>query len=263
LILRDRSLHPLLPTVISPFNPERVRPASYDVALGPWLKIFKSGHHVVDPEISVEELMAPVMISRAAPYLIQPNEFILGATVERVSMPPDLVVKVEGRSTVGRLGLTAHITAGHVDPGFGTPQPGNITLEIKNEGPLVVMLRPGLVMAQLVFHRMDGSAARPYGSPALGSKYVGEAAQGVVAALGAKPPDSFPESVLDVYTRLRGGAVRRQGSGHVLVCPFCADHECMVYVARDGVEWEARRCGSFGDVERFEQLLLEADSADH
>jgi dCTP deaminase len=161
LILPDAVLYEILPGIISPYDPERVQPASYDVALGPNLKVFTRGRHVVDPRDPVDSIMVSVVISEEAPYLMEPGDFLLGATAERIQMPHDLVAKLEGRSTIGRLAVEVHKTAGHIDPGFGKPDPGNVTLEIKNDGPLTIILTPGLIIGQLIFFRMLGNAMHP------------------------------------------------------------------------------------------------------
>lgn len=102
-------------------------------------------------------------------FILAPGEFALGATIERLRVPVDLVARVEGRSSVGRLGILVHATAGFIDPGFD----GNITLELANLGPTPARLRPGSRICQIVFHEMTSAASRPYG-PQRGSKYMGQ-----------------------------------------------------------------------------------------
>lgn len=152
---------------VDPFDPARVQPASLDVLLGSTLRVFPRGA-TVDPFGPL-----PSDLSREVPtdgYVMSPGEFLLGSTVETLSLPDDIAARLEGRSTLGRLGLTVHVTAGYIDPGFR----GQITLEIANLGPWGLRLRAGQPIGQLVFERMSSPVERPYGSPGLGSRYQGQ-----------------------------------------------------------------------------------------
>ena len=111
-------------------------------------------------------------VDEGAPFVIHPGEFVLGVTEERVAIPDDIVARIEGKSSIGRLGLIVHATAGFVDPGFK----GTLTLEITNLTRVPIKLYPGLLIAQLSFMTLDAPAERPYGSEALGSHYQGQLA---------------------------------------------------------------------------------------
>src|SRR5690606_10251661 len=118
---------------------------------------------------SVSEYTEEFIIDEGAAFTLHPGEFALGSTVERVRVPPDLVARVEGRSSIGRIAVVVHATAGFIDPGFD----GEITLELSNLGRCAVKLYPGMRISQVVFHTMTSPAERPYG-PSRGSKYQGQ-----------------------------------------------------------------------------------------
>jgi dCTP deaminase len=126
---------------------------------------------VIDPRApeTLEGYTSPIRIREGEPFVLHPGEFALGSTIERVRIPPDLVARVEGRSSFGRLAVVVHATAGFIDPGFE----GQITLELSNLGRCAVLLYPGTRISQVVFHTMTSPAERPYG-PARGSKYHGQ-----------------------------------------------------------------------------------------
>jgi dCTP deaminase len=115
-------------------------------------------------------LTEKIAVEKGGAFILHPGEFVLGTTLERVRIPPDLVAKVEGRSSLGRLAVVVHATAGFVDPGFE----GHITLELSNLGRVPVALHPGTRISQIALHQMTSPAARPYGSPGRGSKYQGQ-----------------------------------------------------------------------------------------
>lgn len=158
--------------VLDPLDPnDPVQPASVDVRLGEAFRVFNSHRHaVVDPFDLPDDLTEQVVASTDEPFVLHPGEFALAATLERVSLAADLVARVEGKSSLGRLGLLTHATAGFVDPSWD----GHITLELSNVSNLPVLLRPGMRIAQLAFQQLDRPAARPYGHPDLGSKYQGQ-----------------------------------------------------------------------------------------
>lgn len=145
----------------------QLQPASFDVRLAADIEIPASSHLPIDPE--VPETLRYTRVS--LPKDIPPGGFILASTKERVELPADIVGIVNGRSTLGRLGLAIHVTAGYLDPGFC----GQVTLEIANLGTTPIRLRAGLRVAQLVFHRMDAAAERPYGSKGSNHKYQHQA----------------------------------------------------------------------------------------
>ena len=150
---------------------QQIQPSSVDMRLGDEFKVFKVIRKpYIDPKD--EDDIAEYMESSTAPegeaFIIHPNEFALATTQEYVKVPDDLVARVEGRSSMGRLGVTMHVTAGYVDPGFE----GRITLEISNIGAMPVALYPGQRVCQLVFETMTTPAELPYGHPKRNSKYM-------------------------------------------------------------------------------------------
>jgi dCTP deaminase len=172
MILSDRTLLNLISQksiVIDPFNPADVQPASVDLHLDSKLLIFdKSKTAVIDPSIPVE--MSEVNISEQG-TLLEPGQFALGATLESVGVPNGLVGRLEGKSSLARLGLLVHVTAGFIDPGW---LPAQITLEFCNLAPVPIILRPNMKIAQISFERVDQDSAKPYGHKDLNSKYQGQ-----------------------------------------------------------------------------------------
>src|ERR687889_1383984 len=148
-----------------------VQPASIDLRLGDSFRVFHN-HRItaIDLRELPPNLTEEVTIGPDEPFVIHPGEFCLGRTQERVELPDDLVSRIEGKSSLGRLGLIVHATAGFVDPGFR----GSLTLEITNFNSVPIVLRPGLPIAQLSFMALDRPAERPYGHPELGSHYHGQ-----------------------------------------------------------------------------------------
>ncbi len=160
MILADHEIRKLCETrgLVTPYMPANIQPASIDVRLGDEFRVFErdSTTHVdLDDPVDITKL---VKIKDGEYFLLHPGEFVLGSTVERVSMPTDLVSRIEGKSSVGRLGLMVHVTAGYIDPGFV----GNITLEMTCLHPLPIKLRPGKLIAQISFHSMASPAEEPY-----------------------------------------------------------------------------------------------------
>ena len=125
----------------------------------------------IDPWQVNDQLMERVTVEEGQPFILHPGEFVLGTTLERLTLPDDIVARIEGKSSLGRLGLLIHATAGFVDPGWTN---GQITLELSNVAPLPIRLWPSMKIAQFSFMQMDGPAERPYGHPALGSKSQGQ-----------------------------------------------------------------------------------------
>lgn len=148
-----------------------VQPASVDVRLGDSFRVFHN-HKIksIDLANPPSELTEHVRVDPDDDFVIHPSEFVLGRTIEWVEMPDDIVARIEGKSSLGRLGLIVHATAGFVDPGFK----GSLTLEIANFNSVPIVLRPGLPIAQLSFMTLDREADRPYGHPDLGSHYHGQ-----------------------------------------------------------------------------------------
>lgn len=167
----ERQGYPL----ISPFDQDRVQPASYDLSLANGFLIFKGSTEVIDPYEAIG-LMERVDVEEGRSFVLHPGSFALGSTVERLMFPDDLCGQLGGKSSLGRLGLQVHATAGFFDPGYQ----GNPTLELSNVSPFPIRLHPGMKIAQMVFMRLEAKADRPYGHPGLGSKYTGSRAAGVV-----------------------------------------------------------------------------------
>jgi dCTP deaminase len=156
---------------IEPWDETMVQPASIDLRLGSSFRVFHN-HRIgaidlADPPTNLTEL---VEIDEGESFVIHPGEFVLGRTQEYVELPNDIVSRIEGKSSLGRLGLIVHATAGFVDPGFK----GTLTLEITNLTRVPIILWPGKPIAQLSFMALDRPAERPYGHPDLGSHYHGQ-----------------------------------------------------------------------------------------
>jgi dCTP deaminase len=156
---------------IEPWDPAMVQPASVDLKLGTSFRVFHNHRlpaiDLAEPPTGVTE---HVQIEDSASFVIHPGEFVLGTTVEWVELPDDIVARIEGKSSLGRLGLIVHATAGFVDPGFS----GTLTLEITNLTRVPIVLWPGKPIAQLSFMALDRAAERPYGHPELGSLFHGQ-----------------------------------------------------------------------------------------
>ena len=177
MILSDRDIRARLAKgdlVVDPLDdPEvQVQPASIDLRLAREFLVFRHPHiPYIDPrDSSLEDYTERITIPEGEKFILHPGEFCLGATHERVRVPSDLVAKVEGRSSLGRLAIVVHATAGFVDPGFD----GNITLELSNLGRVPVALYPMMRISQIALHQMTGPAERPYGAAGRGSKYQGQ-----------------------------------------------------------------------------------------
>ena len=156
---------------IEPWDAGLVQPASVDLRLGDSFRVFHNHRaaaiDLADPPANLTE---QVVIAEGEPFVIHPGEFVLGRTLERVEIPDDIVARIEGKSSVGRLGLIVHATAGFVDPGFT----GTLTLEITNLTRIPIKLYAGRPIAQLSFMALDQPAERPYGHAELGSHYQGQ-----------------------------------------------------------------------------------------
>jgi dCTP deaminase len=156
---------------LDPFDPALVQPSSVDVRCDHRFRVFHPGRYpYIDVKQAMPDLTELVEIEDGRPFILHPGEFVLGATLERISLPDDLVARLDGKSSLGRLGLQVHSTAGLADPGFT----GQITLELSNMTRLPISLYPGMRIAQLVFEMLSTPADRPYGHGGLGSKYQGQ-----------------------------------------------------------------------------------------
>jgi dCTP deaminase len=177
MILSDRDILARLKAgdlVVDPLDdPDlQVQPASIDLRLGNEFLVFRNPHiPFIDPrEPHTADYTERITVPDEGTFIMHPGEFALGTTFERVRIPADLVAKVEGRSSLGRLAVVVHATAGFIDPGFE----GHITLELSNLGRVPVALRPRMRVSQIAIHQMTSPAARPYGHPTRGSKYQGQ-----------------------------------------------------------------------------------------
>jgi dCTP deaminase len=174
MILSDRDIRAELAAgriVIDPYVPEAVQPSSVDIHLGNRFRVFRNNRTaVIDPRADQPELTELVEITGDEPFILHPGEFVLGATLERVALPDDLVARLEGRSSLGRLGLMIHSTAGYVDPGWE----GTLTLELSNAANLPIKLYDGMKIGQISFQRLSSPAEVPYGDPRIGSRYRGQ-----------------------------------------------------------------------------------------
>jgi dCTP deaminase len=173
-VLSDASIRELVSSgrvKIEPWDDAMVQPASVDLRLGPSFRVFHNFRvesiDLAEPPTTLTEL---VEIGPDEPFVIHPGEFVLGSTEEYVELADDLVARIEGKSSLGRLGLIVHATAGFVDPGFR----GTLTLEITNLTRVPIKLWAGKPIAQLSFMTLDRAAERPYGHPDLGSHYHGQ-----------------------------------------------------------------------------------------
>lgn len=171
MILSDRTIREGLDTgriVIDPFDPSCIQPSSVDLHLDRYFRVFRNhtiGH--IDVKQNLEELTELVEAEDDYPFMLHPGEFVLGSTVERVALANDLVGRLEGKSSLGRLGLLIHSTAGFVDAGWD----GQLTLELSNVSNLPITLYPNMKIGQISFIQMTTAADVPYGSSVLGSKY--------------------------------------------------------------------------------------------
>ncbi|WP_433607420.1 dCTP deaminase [Prescottella agglutinans] len=156
---------------IDPFDSEMVQPSSVDVRLDSLFRVFDNTKYThIDPALRQDELTSLVEPVPGEPFVLHPGEFVLGSTLEVCTLPDDLAGRLEGKSSLGRLGLLTHSTAGFIDPGFS----GHITLELSNVANLPITLWPGMKIGQLCLLRLTSAAENPYGSSAVGSKYQGQ-----------------------------------------------------------------------------------------
>jgi dCTP deaminase len=174
VILSDRTIREELAAgriVLEPLDESLIQPSSVDVRLDRYFRVFLNHTMpVIDVKKNLEELTRLVEIDEGNSFVLHPGEFVLGSTLERIALPDDLVARIEGKSSLGRLGLVVHATAGFCDPGWK----GTLTLELANFNSVPIILRPGLPIAQLSFMTLDRPAERPYGHPDLGSHYHGQ-----------------------------------------------------------------------------------------
>jgi dCTP deaminase len=174
VLLSDRDIRTQLDAgrvTLEPYDVEMIQPASIDVRLDKYFRLFDNHRYpVIDPAQDQPDLTRLVDVGPDDPLVLHPGEFVLGATYERVTLPDDIAARLEGKSSLGRLGLLTHSTAGFIDPGFT----GHVTLELSNTATMPIMLWPGMKIGQLCFFQLSSAAERPYGSGATGSRYQGQ-----------------------------------------------------------------------------------------
>jgi dCTP deaminase len=157
--------------VLDPWDPEMVQPSSVDVRLDRYFRLFDNHKYpYIDPAEEQPDLTRLVEVDPGEPFVLHPGEFVLGSIYETVTLPDDVAARVEGKSSLGRLGLLTHATAGFVDPGFT----GHVTLELSNVATLPIKLWPGMKIGQLCFFRLSSPSEHPYGSEKYGSRYQGQ-----------------------------------------------------------------------------------------
>jgi dCTP deaminase len=174
VVLSDRDIRAEIAAgriVIDPFIPEAVQPSSVDLHLDRRFRVFRNSRYpFIDVRTDQPDMTELVEIAGDDPFILHPGEFVLGSTLERVQLPNDLVARLEGKSSLGRLGLLIHSTAGYVDPGWE----GNLTLELSNVANLPITLYDGMKIGQISFQRLSSPAEVGYGDASIGSKYRGQ-----------------------------------------------------------------------------------------
>ncbi|CAB4937447.1 MAG: dCTP deaminase [Actinobacteria bacterium] len=174
MILSDGTIRRLLASgdiKIDPLEDSQIQPASVDLRLGTSFRLLVNHTATcIDPFDAAPDLTREIVVPDGDPFILHPGEFVLGTTVETLSLPDNLVARVDGKSSLGRWGLLIHATAGFVDSGFT----GEVTLELSNVATLPVKLWPGMKIGQVSFMELDAPSLRPYGHPELGSKYQGQ-----------------------------------------------------------------------------------------
>ena len=156
---------------VEPFDEAMIQPSSVDVRLDKFFRVFENHKYsVIDPSTEQAELTREVIAEGDEPFILHPGEFVLASTYEVITLPYDIAGRLEGKSSLGRLGLLTHSTAGFIDPGFS----GHITLELSNVANLPVKLFPGMKIGQLCLIKLSSPAEHPYGSEKYGSRYQGQ-----------------------------------------------------------------------------------------
>jgi len=174
VLLSDRDIRAELDSGrvgLDPLDPAMVQPASVDVRLDRFFRLFDNHRYAhIDPRQEQDELTRLVEVDPDEAFILHPGEFVLGSTYEQVTLPDDLAARLEGKSSLGRLGLLTHSTAGFIDPGFS----GHVTLELSNVATLPITLWPGMKIGQLCFFRLSSAAQSPYGTGANQNRYQGQ-----------------------------------------------------------------------------------------
>jgi dCTP deaminase len=174
VLLSDRDIRAELDAktvVLEPFDPGMIQPSSVDVRIDRYFRLFDNHKYaVIDPALEQPELTRLIEVEQGEAFVLHPGEFVLASTYETVTLPADVAARLEGKSSLGRLGLLTHSTAGFIDPGFS----GHVTLELSNVATLPIMLWPGMKIGQLCFFRLSSAAEFPYGHGRYGSRYQGQ-----------------------------------------------------------------------------------------
>jgi dCTP deaminase len=174
MVLSDATIARLLAEgriEIDPYDEALLQPSSVDVRVDRLFRVFHNNRYpFIDVKVEQSELTELVEVEEEQPFVLHPGEFVLGSTLERIRLPDDLVARLEGKSSLGRLGLLIHSTAGFIDPGWD----GHVTLELSNVANLPITIYQGMKIGQLSFVQLSEPASAPYGSDGLGSKYQGQ-----------------------------------------------------------------------------------------
>jgi dCTP deaminase len=174
MLLSDRDIRAELESgrvQLDPLDLGMIQPSSIDVRLDKFFRLFDNHKYpFIDPAEEQPDLTRGLEVAEGEPFILHPGEFVLGSTFEQVTLPDDIAARLEGKSSLGRLGLLTHSTAGFVDPGFS----GHVTLELSNVATLPIKLWPGMKIGQLCFFRLSSSSENPYGSEKYGSRYQGQ-----------------------------------------------------------------------------------------
>jgi dCTP deaminase len=175
MVLSDRTIRRLIDEArieIDPFEEGLIQPSSVDVRVDRLFRVFHNARYpYIDVKQPMDDLTELVEVNDDDPFILHPGEFVLASTLERIRLPDDLVARLEGKSSLGRLGLLIHSTAGFIDPGWD----GHVTLELSNVANLPITIYYGMRIGQLSFVQLSEPAETPYGADALGSKYQGQA----------------------------------------------------------------------------------------
>jgi dCTP deaminase len=156
---------------LDPWDPAMVQPSSVDVRLDRAFRLFDNHRYAfIDPAVDQPELTHLIEVADDEPFILHPGEFVLASTYEVISLPDDVAARLEGKSSLGRLGLVTHATAGFIDPGFS----GHVTLELSNVATLPIKLWPGMKIGQFCFFRLSSAAEHPYGSGPYANRYQGQ-----------------------------------------------------------------------------------------
>ncbi len=156
---------------LDPFDPGMIQPSSIDVRLDKFFRVFDNHKYPhIDPAADQSDLTREIEVAAGEEFILHPGEFVLGSTYELVTLPDDIAARLEGKSSLGRLGLLTHSTAGFIDPGFS----GHVTLELANVATLPIKLYPGMKIGQVCYFRLSSAAENPYGSAKYGSRYQGQ-----------------------------------------------------------------------------------------